>query len=111
MTACDKCNCHKGNNSLKQMGWKLQKVPSVSFVQGPSHAELSPAGNSTGKVGCPAHSGGVPVQEPTPWQVGVLVGLDSCETRSTPREWANYLPEGQAIFAGDEDPLLEPVIA
>eukprot|EP00891_Asterochloris_glomerata_P005316 jgi/Astpho2/5316/Aster-x0248 len=46
-------------------------------------------------------------KEPTPWQVGVLVGLDNCEVKSTPPEWQNWLP---AVYKTDEPTIPEPVI-
>jgi len=30
VTACNKCNGKKGSKTLKQLGWKLKKIPSVS---------------------------------------------------------------------------------
>jgi len=30
VTACNKCNGKKGSKTLKQLGWKLKKNPSVS---------------------------------------------------------------------------------
>jgi len=29
VTACNKCNGKKGSKTLKQLGWKLKKIPSV----------------------------------------------------------------------------------
>ena len=29
VTACNKCNGKKGSKTLKQLGWKLHKIPSV----------------------------------------------------------------------------------
>ena len=74
VTACNKCNGKKGSKTLKQLGWKLKKIPSVSklalcvFASQYSRLIL-PTISAYTSIGCM-------VQAPSAWQVGVLVGME-----------------------------------
>ncbi len=76
VTACNKCNGKKGSKTLKQLGWKLKKIPSVSKLV---HDVCFTPHNVFGFF-CPpfklTQSNGCIVQAPSAWQVGVLVGME-----------------------------------
>ena len=76
VTACNKCNGKKGSKTLKQLGWKLKKIPSVSKLV---YVIYSIPDNVVGFF-CPlcklTQSNGCIVQAPSAWQVGVLVGME-----------------------------------
>ena len=113
VTACNTCNGRKGSKTLKQLGWKLKKMPTVcSFLlllhkhcMYIKEAHLPCATSSQhAKYTAGVHrvvdlTPACNVQAPSSWQVGILVGPE-VNVKCTPKVCS--LPNNHAM--ADTDP-------
>jgi hypothetical protein len=79
VAACTKCNGKKGSKSLKQLGWKLKSRPRARTSN--SHSLLSFPLPYMHGIRCltitDAHRGTPCEQEPSPYQLGLLLGIEA----------------------------------
>ena len=99
VTACTRCNGRKGDKSLKQLNWRLKRQPWVP----PSlaHAPLTPLTASL----C-VNEKFPQMQEPSPYELGMLFGTDAISVTHPPKEWSDYL----FISKGDKFTSVRPVL-